>query len=87
MYFALCILFIQYFVVIWLVNVTGLFLLLFQAVTKMVQEAFSYVEQITDMEIKLKLIDTLRTVTSGKVSDFIRLSVILILMQVFKKTY
>ncbi|XP_013402440.1 26S proteasome non-ATPase regulatory subunit 12-like [Lingula anatina] len=38
-----------------------------QAVTKMVQEACSYVEQTPDMETKLKLIDTLRTVTAGKI--------------------
>jgi 26S proteasome regulatory subunit N5 len=38
-----------------------------QAVTKMVQEAFTYVDNITHMETKLKLIDTLRTVTAGKV--------------------
>jgi len=39
-----------------------------QAVTKMVQEAFSYIEKISNLDIKLKLIDTLRTVTAGKVS-------------------
>lgn len=33
----------------------------------MVQEACSYVDQINDMEQKLKLIDTLRTVTVGKI--------------------
>jgi 26S proteasome regulatory subunit N5 len=33
----------------------------------MVQEACTYVDQITDMEQKLKLIDTLRTVTAGKI--------------------
>ena len=33
----------------------------------MIQEAFSYVEQTPDLETKLKLIDTLRTVTAGKV--------------------
>jgi len=38
-----------------------------QAVTKMVQEAFSYVDKINNMETKLKLIDTLRTVTAGKI--------------------
>lgn len=38
-----------------------------QAVTKMVQEACTYVDQIEDMEQKLKLIDTLRTVTAGKI--------------------
>lgn len=38
-----------------------------QAVTKMVQEACTYVDQITDMDQKLKLIDTLRTVTTGKI--------------------
>jgi len=38
-----------------------------QAVTKMVQEACTYVEQIDNKEEKLKLIDTLRTVTAGKI--------------------
>lgn len=38
-----------------------------QAVTKMVQEACSYVDQIDDMKEKLRLIDTLRTVTTGKI--------------------
>ena len=50
----------------------------------MIQEAFTYVEQTPDLETKLKLIDTLRTVTDGKVTcapklwnclpDFIRRS-------------
>ena len=39
----------------------------FKAVTKMVQEACGYVEKTPNMETKLKLIDTLRTVTAGKV--------------------
>lgn len=38
-----------------------------QAVAKMVQEACTYVDQIINMESKLKLIDTLRTVTAGKI--------------------
>lgn len=38
-----------------------------QAVTKMVQEACTYVDQIDDMKEKLRLIDTLRTVTAGKI--------------------
>lgn len=38
-----------------------------QAVVKMVQECCTYVDEITDEEIKLKLIDTLRTVTEGKI--------------------
>ena len=38
-----------------------------QAVTKMVQEAFTYVDKTPNMETKLKLIDTLRTVTAGKI--------------------
>ncbi|XP_074648032.1 26S proteasome non-ATPase regulatory subunit 12-like [Tubulanus polymorphus] len=38
-----------------------------QAVTKMVQEACTYVDQTPSKEIKLKLIDTLRTVTAGKI--------------------
>jgi len=37
----------------------------------MVQQAFSYVEEISDLDVKLKLIDTLRTVTAGKVSILI----------------
>lgn len=39
-----------------------------QAVMKMIQEAFTYVELIPDREKKLKYIETLRTVTAGKVS-------------------
>lgn len=38
-----------------------------QAVTKMVQEAYEYVDKITNMEQKLQLIETLRTVTAGKI--------------------
>lgn len=38
-----------------------------QAVAKMVQECFTYVEKTPDMKIKLKLIETLRTVTEGKI--------------------
>lgn len=38
-----------------------------QAVTKMIQEACSYVDKTPNQEIKLKLIDTLRTVTAGKI--------------------
>ncbi|KAH3863587.1 26S proteasome non-ATPase regulatory subunit 12-like [Dreissena polymorpha] len=38
-----------------------------QSVTKMIQEACSYVEKTPNLDIKLKLIDTLRTVTAGKI--------------------
>lgn len=38
-----------------------------QAVSKMVQECFTYVDKTPDKETKLKLIDTLRTVTEGKI--------------------
>uniref|UniRef100_A0AAQ5ZYM1 26S proteasome non-ATPase regulatory subunit 12 n=1 Tax=Amphiprion ocellaris TaxID=80972 RepID=A0AAQ5ZYM1_AMPOC len=38
-----------------------------QAVAKMVQECYKYVDAMTDLTIKLRLIDTLRTVTAGKV--------------------
>jgi len=38
-----------------------------QAVTKMIQEAYTYVEQVTDLEQRIKLIETLRTVTAGKI--------------------
>ncbi len=44
----------------------------------MVQECYTYVDAETDLSIKLRLIDTLRTVTAGKVSTstvFIALSV------------
>lgn len=39
-----------------------------QAITKMIQECCSYVDAITDKETKLAFIETLRTVTAGKVS-------------------
>uniref|UniRef100_A0AAQ4PR38 26S proteasome non-ATPase regulatory subunit 12 n=1 Tax=Gasterosteus aculeatus aculeatus TaxID=481459 RepID=A0AAQ4PR38_GASAC len=38
-----------------------------QAVAKMVQECYKYVDTVTDQPIKLRLIDTLRTVTAGKI--------------------
>uniref|UniRef100_A0A2K6L738 Proteasome 26S subunit, non-ATPase 12 n=1 Tax=Rhinopithecus bieti TaxID=61621 RepID=A0A2K6L738_RHIBE len=38
-----------------------------QAVAKMVQQCCTYVEEITDLPIKLRLIDTLRMVTEGKI--------------------
>ncbi|RXN00895.1 26S proteasome non-ATPase regulatory subunit 12 [Acipenser ruthenus] len=38
-----------------------------QAVAKMVQECYTYVEKATDLPIKLRFIDTLRTVTAGKI--------------------
>ncbi|KAH6562853.1 hypothetical protein BASA50_003039 [Batrachochytrium salamandrivorans] len=41
--------------------------LLKQAITNMVQHAIKYVDEISDMKIKLELIDTLRTVTDGKI--------------------
>jgi 26S proteasome regulatory subunit N5 len=41
-----------------------------QAVAKMVQECCTYVEQTPDKETKIKLIDTLRNVTEGKVKIF-----------------
>lgn len=37
------------------------------AVVEMVRECCTYVDELTDEEIKLKLIDTLRNVTEGKV--------------------
>uniref|UniRef100_A0A671M1K8 26S proteasome non-ATPase regulatory subunit 12-like n=1 Tax=Sinocyclocheilus anshuiensis TaxID=1608454 RepID=A0A671M1K8_9TELE len=37
-----------------------------QAVTKMVQECYTYVDAMSDLSIKLRLIDTLRTITAGK---------------------
>uniref|UniRef100_A0A8D3DA27 Proteasome 26S subunit, non-ATPase 12 n=1 Tax=Scophthalmus maximus TaxID=52904 RepID=A0A8D3DA27_SCOMX len=44
-----------------------------QAVAKMVQECYKYVDAVTDQTIKLRLIDTLRTVTAGKVWNNIRI--------------
>uniref|UniRef100_A0A671LYB8 26S proteasome non-ATPase regulatory subunit 12-like n=1 Tax=Sinocyclocheilus anshuiensis TaxID=1608454 RepID=A0A671LYB8_9TELE len=38
-----------------------------QAVTKMVQECYTYVDAMSDLSIKLRLIDTLRTITAGKI--------------------
>lgn len=38
-----------------------------QAITKMVQEAYELVEKTPDLDTKLKLIETLRNVTAGKV--------------------
>lgn len=38
-----------------------------KAVTSMMQEAMKFVAEITDMKIKLELINTLRTVSDGKV--------------------
>lgn len=38
-----------------------------QAVTKMVQHAMTYLDSTPNLEVKLKLIDTLRAVTAGKV--------------------
>ncbi|XP_022313454.1 26S proteasome non-ATPase regulatory subunit 12-like [Crassostrea virginica] len=38
-----------------------------QSVTKMIQEACTYVDKTPNLDIKLKLIDTLRTVTAGKI--------------------
>ena len=39
------------------------------AVTKMVQQCCTYVDQMPNKDLKLKLIDTLRTVTTGKVNS------------------
>lgn len=41
--------------------------LLKQAVVKMVQQAMTFMDQTPDLKTKLELIDTLRTVTEGKV--------------------
>merc|ERR1712179_458247 len=38
-----------------------------QSVTKMIKEACTYVEKMPNKETRLKLIDTLRTVTAGKI--------------------
>ncbi|KAJ3270195.1 26S proteasome non-ATPase regulatory subunit 12 [Terramyces sp. JEL0728] len=41
--------------------------LLKQAITTMIQKVMTFVDEIKDMKIKLELIDTLRTVTDGKI--------------------
>ena len=51
-----------------------------QAVVKMVQEVYGYVEKCKDKEKKLKLIETLRSVTAGKIyveNEMARLSLML----------
>lgn len=51
------------------------------AVTKMVQQCCTYVDQMPTKELKLKLIDTLRTVTAGKVAiQPVRVDQVLILL-------
>jgi 26S proteasome regulatory subunit N5 len=40
-----------------------------QAITKMVQEAYELVEETPDLDTKLKLIETLRDITTGKVKS------------------
>jgi len=40
-----------------------------QAITKMVQVAMSFLDDTPNLETKLGLIETLRTVTEGKVGD------------------
>lgn len=40
------------------------------AVTKMVQECYTYVDKMPDKASQLKLIETLQTVTAGKVSEW-----------------
>lgn len=47
-----------------------------RAVTAMVQECCTYVDKMPDKETKIKLIETLRTVTEGKVNhlDFMIIS-------------
>ena len=44
-----------------------------QAVASMVEECCKFVDQTPDIETKLKFIDTLRTVTEGKVRLAVRL--------------
>lgn len=40
-----------------------------QAITRMIQESMECLEKTPDMKTKLELIDTLRTVTDGKVAE------------------
>lgn len=39
-----------------------------QAITKMVQVVMGFLDEIPDMDTKMSVIETLRTVTEGKVS-------------------
>lgn len=39
-----------------------------QATTRMVQEVMKYLDETPNMDVKLSVIETLRTVTEGKVS-------------------
>jgi 26S proteasome regulatory subunit N5 len=55
-----------------------------QAITKMVQEAYELVEKTPDLDTKLKLIETLRTVTTGKVRTTIIKENLFILNYSFK---
>lgn len=49
-----------------------MFLCPHQAVAKMVQECYKYVDAVNDLTVKLRLIDTLRTVTAGKVCNVLK---------------
>ena len=40
-----------------------------QAITRMIQESMECLEKTPNMKTKLELIDTLRTVTDGKVAE------------------
>ena len=53
-----------------------------QAVTKMVQECCAYIDKTPDRETMIKLIETLRSVTEGKVqnSSFIFLIILYFLL-------
>lgn len=46
------------------------------AVTKMVQKCCTYVDKMPSKDLKLKLIDTLRTVTAGKVNTNLLISLV-----------
>ena len=51
-----------------------------QAVTKMVQECSTYVDKMPDKETKIKLIETLRTVTEGKVKHLNRMVTLILFL-------
>ena len=66
---GICINFSDCFIREYLVNVFVYYKLCsLQAVQGMVEECCKYVHQTPNMEVKLKLIDTLRAATEGKVS-------------------
>jgi len=53
-----------------------MYIIFMKAVTKMIQTAMTYIDQIPDKETMLELINTIRTVTEGKVINNIFFNII-----------